>query len=249
MQVRTIWFERLLERLREAKESAELALPGLMGVDTSEIEREICSAELFIIGSDEAERLVENGEAPEDLKREFQLPFDTVFIQFDAPVELPTERGEGARGILVSVTSEFHYKVRVWFDERRATALPRYNFSFTPGETLPEGENRVVNLLYWLAGYVTAPNVLAIRHNLRPERKLALSGYYTFQSASGPKKRIIRRKPGEPKPRTTEVQGHFRRAHWHRLAVGKRLVWYPTTWVRAYKRRIPQPETGLEQAA
>ncbi|MEN6521851.1 MAG: hypothetical protein ABFD46_11965 [Armatimonadota bacterium] len=249
MQARTIWFERLLKRFGEATKAAEMALPGLVGVDTSEIEAELCSAELFIIRSDVAEHLVENGEAPEDLKQEFQLPFETVFIQFDAPVELPGERGEGVRGILVSEADEFQYKVRVWFDERRATALPRYDFSFTPGRDLPEAENRVVSLLYWLAGYVTAPNMIAIRHNLRPERKLALSGYYTFQAASGPKKRIIRRRPGEPKPRTTEVQGHFRRAHWHRLAVGKRVVWYPTTWVRAYKRRIPQPETGFQEAA
>lgn len=253
MQVRTKWFERLLKRLRDATNTAEMVLPEFAGINTAEIGRELCAAEFFVISSDAAERLVENGEAPEDLKLEFQLPFDTVFIQFDAPVALPGERGEGVRGILVSGTVESRYRVRAWFEERRATALPRYDFSLAPGEDLPEAEKRVANLLCWLAGYVTAPNVLAIRHNLRPEKikhdEFWLSGYYTFQAANEPKKRAIRRRPGEPKLRTTEVHGHFRRAHWHRLPRMQKRAWYPTTWVRAYKRRIPTSESELQKAA
>jgi hypothetical protein len=229
----------------EIAQPGETVLPGLADVDAAELDRELEDAELLLISHELAERLAANGEAPADLKSSFQLPFDSVFFEIDPALSLPEEHGEGVRGIFVSKPRK-RYRVRAWFDERRPTVKPRYDFTFTPGETLPGPEKRIIDLLYWLVGYINSPNLLAIRHNRRHEMikryldtgRPAPSSYYMFEPAPEPRKPRMRRRPGEPKPRTTSVHGHFRRAHWHRLPSTPRLAWYPTTWVRDYKRRL-----------
>jgi hypothetical protein len=243
-----LWFDRLLLRLRDARHSMEAALPGLADNRTIEIERELGEAEVLIVASEVVERLIADGEAPCDLAESFGLPFDTTFFVTDMPAKMPDEQGSGIRGILVSKT-DGTYAVRAWFEERHPSAVPRHDFTFAPGEDLSGPNKGIVNLLYWLSAYVNAANLLAIRHNRRHdlvrERREAgvpvLTSYYTFAPAQERRKRPARRVSGQPKPRTAEVHGHFRRAHWHGLPAGRGKVWYPTAWVRGHRRRIPEP--------
>ena len=250
------WFDRFREKLRERREAALGALPELADTMAAEAEQDLERAEVLLIARDVAERMVDSGDAPEDLRHTFGLPFEVVFFQFDGAVRLPGERGEGLRGILVSGV-DGRYRARAWFEERRATTAPRYDFAFAPKEALEGGQKRIANLLYWLSGYVNAPNVLAMRHNRRHEvvRRYRQAGrpapasYYTFAGAEERRRPRRRRMPGEPKPRMTIVHGHFRRAHWHRLPSGLGRAWYPTTWVRSHRRRIPEPAGETKAAA
>lgn len=258
MHSRILWFDSLRERVSDAEKAAKGALPGLSDPGLAEIGHSLARAEVLLIAPEVAERLIKNGDAPEDLKKTFDTPFDEVLFQFDQPEKLPEESGEGVRGILVS-NIDGRYRVRAWFEERRRSIEPRYDFELTPGESKEGPINRISNLLYWISGYISSPNVLAIRHNRRHElvRSYRAAGrpmpssYYTFAEAGEPRKPRVRRKLGEQKPRMTEVHGHFRRAHWHSLPSRLGKAWFPTTWVRSYKRRVAQPrrEVALKSAA
>lgn len=247
------WFDRLLGRIISRSESAKLALPGLADTVDDETIRALEDAEVLVISNDAAKRLIENGESPDDLKTSFNLPFDPVFVQFDAPVAITGEHGEGIRGILAS--GDGLVRVRAWFEERHAAVKPRYDFLLK--EESSGSQKRISDLLYWLSGYISSSNVLAIRHNRRHDLirlhrrsgRPVKSNYYTFAAVQEPKKRQPRQPTGAPKIRTADVHGHFRRAHWHTLPLGRGTAWYPTTWVRGYKRRIPEHEAVLTKAA
>ncbi|HOM72395.1 MAG TPA: hypothetical protein PLP86_09125 [Armatimonadota bacterium] len=255
MQTGIQWFDRLRDRLFDFQKSEQTSLPGLDDVNLKAIAEDLEEAELLIIKREEAERLIADGEAPQDLKTAFHLPFGSMFVQFDEPVQMPGERG-GLRGMLVTQPDDA-YRVRVWFEERRAALRPRYDFELSGSQLLEEPHKRIADLLYWIAGYITSPNVLAIRHNRHHSvvkrhiiaGKPTFSGFYTFEAVPEAKRRAYRRKPGETKPRLSNVHGHFRRAHWHRLPASPRKVWYPTTWVRPYKRRISETEADIKTAA
>ncbi|MBI2843084.1 MAG: hypothetical protein HYX78_06760 [Armatimonadetes bacterium] len=256
MYTRRLWVDRLFDKLRKAQESAAMALPGLVEFDAEQIEQDLACAEVLVITQEVAERLIADGRAPEDLKISFDLPFDNVFFEFDPVACLPGETGRGIRGVLVTGL-DGGYRVRAWFDERHGSGVPRYEFIMAPGVEVSEKEGRIADLLYWLAGYITSANVVAIRHNRRPETlkrhreagRPTASSFYTFTGAETPRKPRVRRRLGEPKPRTTEVHGHFRRAHWHSLPFGRGKALYPTVWVRSHKRRIPEPHAEVSRAA
>lgn len=258
MQNTIQWFDRLLGRISDSREAARTALPGFVETIDEDIERDLERAEVLVVTRDVAKRLLVNGSAPNDLQTGFVLPFETVFFLFDEPVEVSGEKGHGIRGILVSQKNNRTY-VRAWFEERHPTVSPRHDFSFVSGEELPEYYMRIADLIYWLSGYISSANVLAIRHNRRHDllkhrkesgRPMAGS-YYTFAVAQEPRKRRTQGPPSAYKIRTSAVHGHFRRAHWHTLPSGRGVAWYPTTWVRGHKRRIPAqaPSEEIKVAA
>jgi hypothetical protein len=255
LHIRTMWFDRLRQRIRDLSESNKNTLPGFVDADAQELDKDLDRTELLIINQNVAERLIENGSAPDDLKTSFQLPFENILFQVDPPVRLPKEHGE-LRGILVSRLKK-RYRVHVWFEERRMMVKPRYNFTFLPGERLEGYQKTFADFLYWLAGYVNSPNLLAIRHN-RPlgtirrylsAGRLAPSSYYTFESVPKPRQLRVRRRVGDLKSRVVSVHGHFRRAHWHNLPFGRGKRWYPTTWVRSHNRKVSEAGEQISAAA
>jgi hypothetical protein len=66
-----------------------------------EILKDLNEARPLVITSDVSKRIAPNGEASEDLKQAFSIPFDPVFIELDPATKLPELRGQAVRGVLV----------------------------------------------------------------------------------------------------------------------------------------------------
>jgi hypothetical protein len=170
MNVGTLWFDRLRNKLREEIYGKEgEVIPGLLDEMYEEFEEildHLNGAEPLIVSGDVSRKIAPNGEPSEDLKQRFSLPFDKAFLEFEPSVKLPGIKDGKVRGILVSEAGDSEsselrdavsapedakvFSADVWLEKGgKAIYTPAMSFYFIPskgwtGELLEEDEDIVI---------------------------------------------------------------------------------------------------------
>lgn len=182
---------------------------------------------------------------------DYRLPFNLVFLQFDAPVTIYVQ-DKGNMSLLamfliqfrdVTESDEFLNMAHAWFVDKETTSERMLSFRWE-GDDLPfikdqltEGVLTVRSLAIACIGYINCENIYLHQEGVEPEavnRKRARQGkkllepYYLCRIRG-----VEYDENGEPTGEGThhgvryDVRGHFRK-----LATGK------TTWVRPHQRGL-----------